>query len=180
MLTMHVAIRTNSDPTNVTASVRDAIHSIDPDLPLAKLSTLSRLVDDSMVTPRFSALLLASFAALALVLACIGMYGVISYSVSQRTQEIGIRMALGAHHRDVFSMILAQGARLAGLGVAIGLLAAVAATRVMGGLLYGVRPIDPPTFIAVAVFLMAVALVACYVPARRATRIDPMVALRNE
>ncbi|HEY2459803.1 MAG TPA: ABC transporter permease [Candidatus Acidoferrum sp.] len=180
MLTMHVALRTNGDPANVTASVRDAIRSIDPALPLAKLATLSTLVDDSMVTPRFSVLLLASFAALALVLACIGMYGVISYSVSQRTQEIGIRMALGAHRRDVFAMILAHGARLAGLGVAIGLLAAVAATRVMAGLLYGVRPIDAPTFIVVAVFLMVVALVACYVPARRATRVDPMVALRDE
>ena len=133
-----------------------------------------------MMQPRFAMLLLASFAGLALLLATIGMYGVISYSVAQRTQEIGIRMALGAPRGNVFGMVLAQGARLAGLGIAIGLLAALAVTRLMTSFLYGVRPTDPLTFAAVSLLLAGVALLACYVPARRATRVDPMLALRYE
>jgi ABC-type antimicrobial peptide transport system permease subunit len=125
-------------------------------------------------------LVLGSFGALAVVLACIGLYGVVSYSAAQRTREIGIRMALGAERRTVFAMLLGQGARLAALGIGAGLVAALAVTRVMTRFLYGVRPSDPLTFATVAFLLVAVAMLACYFPARRATRVDPMIALRHE
>jgi predicted permease len=180
LLNMRVALRTKIAPASVTESVREAIHSLDPELPLAKVATLATLVDDSLSQPRFSMLLLGSFGMLALLLASIGMYGVISYSVMQRTQEIGIRMALGAERRDVFIMVLGQGARLAGLGITIGLVAAVGVARMMASFLYGVQPIDPLTFAAVSLLLVGIALLACYLPARRATRVDPMVALRYE
>jgi ABC-type antimicrobial peptide transport system permease subunit len=180
MLNMRVALRTKSEPTAMTGSVREAIRSLDPDLPLAKVATLTTLVDDSMTQPRFAMLALASFGVLALVLASIGMYGVISYSVSQRTQEIGIRIALGAGRGTVFAMVVGQGARLAGIGIAIGLLAALGVTRLMAAFLYGVQPTDPLTFVTVSLLLAAIALLACYVPAHRATRVDPMMALRYE
>jgi putative ABC transport system permease protein len=180
MLNMRVALRTKTDPAAVTESVREAIHSLDPDLPLAKVATLTTLVDDSVSQPRFSMFLLGSFGVLAVLLASIGMYGVISYSVMQRTQEIGIRMALGAERRNVFGMVLVQGARLAGLGILIGLVAALGVTRTMASFLYGVRSTDPLTFAAVSLLLVGIALLACYLPARRATRVDPMVALRHE
>jgi predicted permease len=180
MLTMQVALRTQADPRAIIGSAREAIRSVDPTLPIAKVSTLATLVDDSMTQPRFSMLLLAAFAALALVLASIGIYGVISYAVAQRTQEFGIRLALGAQPRNVFSMVLGQGARLALLGIVLGFIAAFAATRLMASLLFGVQPTDPITFVAVPSLLMGVALLACYIPARRATRVDPLVALRYE
>jgi predicted permease len=180
MRNMRVALSTKVDPASMTGSVREAVHSLDPDLPLAKVTTLTTLVDDSMSQPRFSMLLLATFAALALVLASIGMYGVISYSVGQRTREIGIRMALGAERSKVFGMILGQGARLAGLGIVIGLVGAVGVTHLMASFLFGVRPTDPLTFGGVVLLLLGVALLASYIPARRATRVDPMIALRHE
>jgi putative ABC transport system permease protein len=180
MLNMRVALRTKSDPASMTESAREVIRSLDPDLPLAKVATLTALVDDSLSQPRFSMLLLASFGVLALLLASIGMFGVISYSVMQRTQEIGIRMALGAERHRVFGMVLGQGARLAGLGIAIGLLVSLGTTRMLAGFLYGVRPADPLTFAGVSLLLVVIALLACYLPARRAMRVDPLVALRNE
>jgi len=180
MQTMQAALRTKADPAALTASVREALRSVDADLPLANVTTLAGLVDDSMVQPRFSLLLVGSFGGLALVLAMIGMYGVISYSVQQRTQEIGIRMALGASRGAVLRMILGLGAQLAALGIAIGLLASWMVTRTMESFLYQVRATDPLTFAAVSTALMCVALAACYIPARRAMSVDPNIALRYE
>jgi putative ABC transport system permease protein len=180
MRTMQFALRTKADPSSIATSVSDTIHSLDPGLPVAKVAPLQAFVDDSMTQPRFAVLLLSSFAALALLLATIGMFAVISYSVAQRTQEIGIRIALGAAHHDVFAIVLAQGARLVGLGISIGLVAAFALTRLMTSFLFGVRPTDPLTFAAVSLLLVGVTLLACYLPARRATRVDPLVALRYE
>ena len=180
LLTMQFAVRTKADPASVTAGTREAIRSVDPDLPIAKVAPLTVIVKDSLTQSRFSMLLLGAFGALALILASIGIYGVISYSVGRRTREIGVRMALGAQRRNVLGLVLGQGARLAGLGIAIGLVAAIGVTRLMASLLFGVAPRDPLTFFAVPVLLMAIALLACYIPARRAMRVDPMVALRYE
>jgi putative ABC transport system permease protein len=180
MVTMDVVVRTTQAPASIVPGARDAIRSIDPDLPLANIKPLSDVVADSMSQARFSALLLTAFGALALILATIGMYGVISYSVAQRTQEIGIRMALGAQPRSVLEMVIGQGARLALAGIAIGLIAAFGVAKLIGSFLYGVQPGDPLTFAAVSALLLAVALLACYIPARRAMRIDPMIALRYE
>jgi predicted permease len=180
LLTMDVILRTKVDPASLTDGVRNALRSVDPDLPMAKISTLDTIVDDSMTLPRFAMFVLGSFAGLALLLASVGMYGVISYFVGQRTREIGVRVALGAQRRDVFEMVLGQGARLAVIGIALGLLAALATTRMMVSFLYGVQPIDPLTFAALPFLLLSIALLACYIPARRAMRVDPMVALRHE
>jgi predicted permease len=180
MQAMQFAVRAKADEGSISATVRDAVHSVDPDLPVAKFATLTTLVDRSMTADRFSMLLVASFGVLALILASIGMYGVISYSVMQRTPEIGIRMALGAQRGQILVMVLGQAGRLAGAGIVIGIVAALAATRLMTRFLYGVQPADPFTFAAVSFVLGAVALLACYIPARKATKVDPMVALRYE
>jgi putative ABC transport system permease protein len=180
LLTMDVVLRTKVDPVAAAASAREAIHSVDPDLPLANIATLETLVDGSMTQQRFAMFVLGTFGALALLLASIGMYGVISYSTMQRTQEIGIRMALGAQRRNVLAMVLGHGSRLAGLGIAIGLIAALAMGHTMASFLYGVQASDPLTLAGVSLLLLAVALLACYVPARRAMRTDPVIALRDE
>jgi predicted permease len=180
MLTMHVVLRTKTDPASVMERVREAVGLLDPDVPVAKLTALATLVDDSLAGPRFSMLLLAAFAALAVLLATIGMYGVISYSVAQRTREIGIRMVLGAQRRNVVGMVLGQGAGLTALGLTIGLVTALGVTRMMRSVLYGVQTTDALTFGSVSVLLVGIALLACYVPARRATRVDPMIALRYD
>ena len=180
LLAMNVVVRTTEDPTSLATNLPAAVHSVDPDLPIADLRTLNSIVEDSMTVPRFAMLLLGAFGGLALVLAAVGMYGVISYNVTQRTQEIGIRMALGAQRSSVFQMVLGQGARLAAFGITIGIAAAFAATRLMRSFLYGVDAGDPLTFAAVAALLALIALLACYVPARRAMRVDPIVALRYE
>jgi putative ABC transport system permease protein len=133
-----------------------------------------------MTQPRFSMLLVTGFGVLAVIMAAIGMYGLVSYSVTQRTREIGIRMALGAERRDVFAMVIGQGAKLALMGIAIGLPAAYFATRLLASQLYGVGAGDPSTFAAVAVLLLSIALLACYIPARRATQVQPTEALRHE
>jgi len=175
-----IVVKTESDPESVTAAVRNAILSVDKDQAVYNVATLTELQADSILLRTFFMLLLIVFASLALILAVIGIYGVTSYSVTQRTQEIGIRMALGAGATDVLKLILRNGMVLAIAGVLIGLVGAVALTRLLAILLYGVQPTDIVTFTAVAVTLMAAALAACYIPARRATKIDPLVALRYE
>jgi putative ABC transport system permease protein len=180
MLNMRVAVRTKADPAAMAESVREAVRSQDTDLPLAKIATLRTIVSESLSQPRFAMLLLGTFGVLALLLASVGMYSVISYSVSNRTGEIGIRLALGAERRSLFAMVLGEGFRLASLGIAIGLAAAFGVTRAMAGFLYGVRPADPLVFVTVSLFLVSVALLACFVPAWRASRVDPSIALRHD
>jgi predicted permease len=169
-----------ADPPSLTTAVRNEISKLDPSLPVTKVSTMEQRVATAMAPPRFRTTLIALFAAVALILACVGIYGVISYSVTHRTHEIGIRIALGAQRRNVLQLVLGQGALLAVIGVMLGLGSAFALTRLMAGLLFGVTPTDPMTFICVPLGLMAVALLASYLPARRATKVDPLVALRYE
>ena len=177
---MQIVIRTKADPAAVIGAARETIHRLDPGLPLAKISTLASLTETSMARDRFSLLLVGFFGVLALALAALGIYGVLSYSVGQRTREIGIRIALGAQRGNVFGIVMGQGARLAGLGIAIGVIGALGAGRLLSGFLYGVRPADPLTIASVTIFLAAIALAASYFPARRASTIEPMQALRTE
>ena len=163
MLTMHVAVRTKADPAAITSGVRDAIRGIDPALPIAKVATLAEIVDGAMAQPRFSMLLVAGFGLVALLLACVGLYAALSYSVTSRGTEIGIRLALGAAPRTVQAMVLAEGARIAGAGILVGLAVAIVVLRVMTTFLFGVEPTDPATFTLVSVVLACVALLACYV-----------------
>ncbi|HLW44270.1 MAG TPA: ABC transporter permease, partial [Candidatus Acidoferrales bacterium] len=175
-----VVLRTRGDPAAIMAPVRRAVQELDPREIIYDVQTLDEVLSRSFAARRLSMILLAVFAGLALVLSCVGIYGVISYLVGQRTHEIGVRMALGAQHNDVLRLILGQGVRMALMGVGIGLVAALALTRLMSRMLFGVSATDPLTFAGVALLLCGVAVVACYVPARRATRVDPMVALRYE
>jgi putative ABC transport system permease protein len=177
---MYLTVRASGDVTALANSIQREVHALDPTIPVYEVKTMDQWLESTVSPRRFNMMLLVIFGALALTLAAIGTYGVISYSVSQRTQEIGIRMALGATQRDVLRMVVGAAMRLALSGVAIGLLAALAATRLMSSLLFGVRSSDPLTFAAVAVILVGTALLATYLPARRATRVDPMVALRYE
>lgn len=178
---MFLVVKTEtSDPLSLTAAVRNEIRSLDGELPVSKISTLEQRLSAAVTQPRFRTTLIALFAAIALILASVGIYGVISYSVTQRTHEMGIRMALGARAVDVLRLIINQGMTLALIGIGLGLMAAFALTRVLATLLYGVSATDPLTFAAVSLLLVMVALLACFIPARRATRVDPMVALRNE
>jgi ABC-type antimicrobial peptide transport system permease subunit len=156
------------------------VHGVEPDLPVVNFTTLTTLVDDSMATDRFIMLLFGAFGGLSLILASIGMYGVITYSVMQRTAEIGVRIALGAPRSQIFLLILRQGSRVVCLGIAIGLIAAFATTRLMTRFLYGVQPTDPITFAAVTLLQLGVALLACYLPARKAMSVNPVIAMRCE
>jgi putative ABC transport system permease protein len=178
---MSLVIRTQAtDPMSIASSIRGVVQQVDQDQPLSTIKTMEQLLAESVAQRHFNMLLLGIFSAVALVLAGIGIFGVMNYSVSQRTHEIGIRMALGAQAKDVLKMVVGQGMILALLGVVIGLVAAFALTRVMSNLLFGVSATDPLTFIGVSLLLAVIALLACYIPARRATRVDPMVALRYE
>jgi putative ABC transport system permease protein len=177
---MYLAVRTTLDPASMTSAIRQQVLAMDKDMPIYEVSTMDQLLSNSVVQPRLNLTLLVTFAALALLLAAVGIYGVMAYTVTQRTHEIGIRMAIGAQSEDVLKQVLAEGARLAVIGLAIGLAGSFAATRLIATMLFGVKPTDPLTFAAVAVILTSVTLAACYIPARRATRVDPMVALRYE
>ena len=177
---MNLVIRTQGNPTNITGAVRKQVQTIDADQPVAAVRTMEQWLDTAVAAPRYRTSLLALFALVALVLAATGIYGVMSYSVTQRTHEIGVRMALGARPLDVLKLIVRQGMVLVVIGVGIGLAGAVALTRVMSSLLFGVGAKDPITFVSVATLLTIVAFVACYIPARRATKVDPLVALRYE
>jgi putative ABC transport system permease protein len=178
--TLRFAIRTDQEPESITRSVRRTVLGRNHDIPVENLISMERLIGDSLVPQQVSAIMVALFAVVALLLACIGLYGVLAYSVSQRTHEIGLRMALGAERRDVLKLIVGQGFTLTLFGVGIGIVGAVAAMRLLADLLYGVKPTDLLTFTAVSLLLTAVALLASYIPARRATKVDPMVALRYE
>ncbi len=175
-----IVVRTANEPLALVSAVRNELQQMDPEQPMAAVSTMDQLLAGTLSRSRFTMLVLGVFAMLALLLACVGIYGVIAYSVTQRTQEFGIRMALGANRRDVFRLVLGQGTRLTLLGIGLGIVAALVVTRLMATLLYGVSATDPLTFTAVALLLAFVALAACYIPARRATRVDPIVALRYE
>jgi putative ABC transport system permease protein len=175
-----LAVRTSHDPASLAAAVRSEITALDPQVPVSEVATMDEVVSASVANQRFGALLFMLFGAIALVLTAVGIYGVISYGVAQRTHEIGIRLALGAGRREVLRMIVGEAMRPALLGAALGLVAAFGLTRLLTRLLYNVRPTDPPVFVAVLFLLIGVALLASYIPARRATRVEPMVALRYE
>jgi putative ABC transport system permease protein len=173
-------VRSNLDAGAVIAAARDQVRTVDRDLALTEVTTLEAVVDESLGYRRFQTTLLSAFAAVAALLAGLGIYGVLAYFVSQRSREIGIRLALGARASDVLRMVVLQGMRPALVGMAVGLAAALALGRVLSSLIFGVRATDPGTFAAVAVLLAAVALAACLIPARRAARVSPTTALRDE
>jgi len=177
---MTVMVRTTVDPQSLVSAVRRRVLERDRDQPVFGIETMEQIVSESVAGRRFSMLLLGVFAALALMLASVGIYGVISYTATQRTHEIGIRMALGAKRVDVLRLVVGQGLRLALIGIGAGLAAALGLTRLMSSMLYGVRPTDLVTFAAVSLLLAGVAVLASYVPARRAMRVDPIIALRYE
>jgi ABC-type antimicrobial peptide transport system permease subunit len=177
---MSIAIRTKSDPRQVADSLRSAVHQIDPELAVADIKQMDAVAGASLSTPRFTFVLVGMFAALAVLLAGIGAYGVIAYTVTQRTSEFGLRVALGAQRKDLLRMVLAQAARLAIPGTLLGLVLALSLGRVVQTLIYGVSAADPLVFTAVVLLVPAVALLAAWIPARRAARSDPMQALRTE
>jgi putative ABC transport system permease protein len=178
--TITVVARTSNDPKNLIASVRREVAALDSELPVFNVRTLEETLSRSVAQPRFNTLLLATFAAVALLLTAIGLYGVVAYSVAQRTHEFGIRLALGAGARNVLMLVIGQGMKLALTGVGIGLVGALALTRLMTSFLFGISTSDPLTFVAIALLLIFTALLACYIPASRATKVDAMVALRYE
>ncbi len=177
---MTFVVRTQADPGAMGQAVKQQIWKVDSQLPITKVRTMDEVSAASFAARRFNMLLLTLFSGLALMLAAVGVYGVMSYAVTQRTQEIGIRMALGAQMGDVIKLIMRSGFLLALIGIAVGLGGAFALTRMMTSLLFAVEPTDKATFAIVTVFLLLTALVACYIPARRATKVDPLVALRYE
>lgn len=173
-------VHTKGDPEKAIPSVRSTVQALGPTVPLLNVQTVSQVLVQSLTAPRVGAELLGGFGLLALVLAAMGTYGVMSYSVSQRTQEVGIRMSLGAQPRDVLRLILANGMAMVSAGVLAGLVVSTLLARSMSSLLYGIGIFDAPSFLITAALLMAVAVAACYLPARRAMRVDPIIALRYE
>lgn len=173
-------VRSQGDPESLIGAIRKEVRELDPEMPLAEIKTLAAYRNEALAIPRFNTFLLGVFALIALALTLVGLFGVMSYNVSQRTQEIGIRMALGAEATDVLRMVIKQGMILVVIGILIGIGAAAGLTRLMKGLLFDVSATDPATFAAIALLLAAVSLLACYIPARRATKVDPMIALRYE
>jgi ABC-type antimicrobial peptide transport system permease subunit len=172
--------RSAADPTRIIAAVRQAAREIDANLPLFNIKTLATQVDETLVQERLIGTVSSFFGLLSLLLAAIGLYGILAYSVNQRTHEIGIRMALGAQRSAVLRMMLKQGMTLVLIGLVLGLAASFAATRIVASYLFGITPTDPVTFISAPLLMLIVALLACFVPARRATKVDPLVALRYE
>jgi len=177
---MFLVVRSSTDPLSLTSAVRETVRNVDKDQPVYKVRTMEQLLSTSLAQRRLAVILLGVFAAVAMMLAAVGLYGVISYGVTQRTNEIGIRMALGAERAGIFKMVLSQGIGLTIVGIALGLAGAFALTRVMSSMLFGVTATDPWTFVVIPIVLGVVALAACFVPALRATRVDPMVALREQ
>jgi len=173
-------VRARGNPKDLAAAIRHEVRALDPNLPAFNVMSLAENIDISLFPARFGAVLLGVFGFLALLIASIGIYGVMSYGVSERTHEMGIRMALGARGSDVLRLVISQGMWLATIGVVIGAGLALVATRVVKSYLYDVSPTDPLTFASIAILLIGVALLACYIPARRATKVDPLVALRYE
>jgi putative ABC transport system permease protein len=178
--TMSIVIRSNTEPTSLVSAVRQAVAEVDKTVPIADFETMERLVTESVMQPRFNMVLLGLFSGIALLLSAAGIYGVTSYTVTQRTHELGIRLALGAQLGDVLKLILQQGLIVIFIGVAIGLGAAFVLTRLLKTLVFGVSTTDPLTFLGITLLLSLIALIACYIPARRATKVDPLVALRYE
>ena len=175
-----LALRTAPDPLSVLSAVRAQVAGPTEDQPISRVQTMEQIISGSLAERRFTMLLLIIFASTALVLAAVGIYGVMSYAVSRRTHELGVRLALGASRREILRLVVGEGMVLAAIGTAVGLTAALGLTRLMGSLLYGVRPADPATLAAVSLLLAGIALLACYIPAWRATKVDPLVALRYE
>jgi putative ABC transport system permease protein len=173
-------IQTAVDPSSLSAAIQHEIQSVDSQLAASKIRTMDQVISESTARQNFNMLLLTIFAGLALLLAAIGIYGLMSYTVEQRTQELGIRMALGASRGDMLKLVVRQGMLLTGIGVVIGLAASFGLNRLLADLLFGVKATDPVTYAAVTVILISVALLATYIPARKATQIDPMIALRYE
>ena len=177
---MNLLVRTTGEPTNMTEAVRHEVYRADKDQPVFDVKTMEEVLAESFSELRIFSSLITIFATLALLLAAVGVYGVISYSVTERTHEIGIRMALGAQRKNIVKMILGQCLTLVVIGVAIGVAGAFLATRVLSTLLAGVVAVEPSTFVGVALVLILVANIACLIPARRATKVEPMIALRHE
>jgi putative ABC transport system permease protein len=180
VFTLSIVLRTGVDPAAEASALRDVVAGIDKNQPLVKVRTMEDNMTASAAQPRFRTWLLGLFALLALLLSTIGIYGVMSYSVTQRLHEIGIRIALGAQPKEVFRLVTGEGLRLALIGVTVGFAASLALTRVLHSFLYEISAIDPITYVTVAALLVAVGLLASFLPARRATRVDPLVALRHE
>jgi putative ABC transport system permease protein len=177
---MTFVVRTDGDPNAIAPALQREIRTLDPNQPVSDVRTMDQVMAETLSRARFNTLMLALFAGLATLLSAVGIFGVMNYSVALRTREIGLRVAIGAQPRQVLVLILRQGLLLTIVGVVIGLLAAVALTRLLSGLLFGVAAVDPPTFASISILLIAVSLVACYLPARRAMKIDPLLALRSE